>query len=95
MSNPHKDWLVQEQTALGKDISNPLWLAICPKLYGSSTPHHPQKIMSWLAHKVMACGKGRGKTIIGNQLTKDNINNLSKSWLVLSKRLQVKTNQNR
>ena len=30
----------------------------------------------------MACGKGRGKTIIGNQLTKDNINNLSKSWLV-------------
>ena len=30
----------------------------------------------------MACGKGSGKSIIGNQLTKDNINNLSKSWLV-------------
>ena len=30
----------------------------------------------------MACGKGSGKTIIGNQLTKDNIDNLSKSWLV-------------
>ena len=30
----------------------------------------------------MACGKGSGKTMIGNQLTKDNIDNLSKSWLV-------------
>ena len=30
----------------------------------------------------MACGKGSGKTIIGNRLTKDNIDNLSKSWLV-------------
>ena len=30
----------------------------------------------------MACGKGSRKTIIGNQLTKDNSNNLSKSWLV-------------
>ena len=37
---------------------------------------------SWLARKFMACGKGSWKTIIGNQLTKDNIDNLSKSWLV-------------
>ena len=56
-----------------------LWLAVCQKLHGSSAP---QKQMSWLARKIMACGKGRGKTIIGNQLTKDNIDNLSKSWLV-------------
>ena len=39
-------------------------------------------VKSWLARKIMACGKGCGKTIIGNQLTKDNIENLSKSWLV-------------
>ncbi|GJS19816.1 hypothetical protein Tco_0448448 [Tanacetum coccineum] len=25
MSNQHKDWLVQEQTALGKDFSNPFY----------------------------------------------------------------------
>ncbi|GJT27131.1 hypothetical protein Tco_0907406 [Tanacetum coccineum] len=25
MSNRHKDWLVQEQTALGKDFSNPFY----------------------------------------------------------------------
>ena len=49
---------------------------------------------SWLARKIMACGKGSGKTIIGNQLTKDNIDNLSKSWLVQSKRLLVKTKSN-
>ena len=30
----------------------------------------PKKIKSWLARKIMACGKGSGKTIIGNQLTK-------------------------
>ena len=37
--------------------------------------------MSWLARKIMACGKGSGKTIIGNQLTK--MLTLSiKSWLV-------------
>ena len=59
-----------------------------------SSPY-PNKMKGWLARKIMACGKGSGKAMIGNQLTKDNSNNLSKSWLVLSKRLQVKTNQNR
>ena len=49
---------------------------------------------SWLARKFMACGKGSGKTIIGIQLTKDNFDNLSKSWLVQSKRLLVKTKSN-
>ena len=39
-------------------------------------------VKSWLARKIMACGKGVGKTIIGNQLTKDNNYVLSKSWLV-------------
>ena len=56
------------------------WLAICPKLYGAQLTIS-LKVKSWLARKVMACGKGSRKTIIGNQLTKDNIYNLSKSWL--------------
>ncbi|GKD81565.1 hypothetical protein Tco_1348404 [Tanacetum coccineum] len=35
MSNQHKDWLVQEQTALGKGISNPLMaVMVCQKSYG-------------------------------------------------------------
>ena len=39
-------------------------------------------VKSWLARKIMDCGKGSGKTIIGNQLTKDNNYVISKSWLV-------------
>ena len=46
-----------------------------------SSPY-PKKMKGWLARKIMACGKGSGKSMIGNQLTKDNIDNLSKSWLV-------------
>ncbi|GKC71775.1 hypothetical protein Tco_1117658, partial [Tanacetum coccineum] len=44
MSNQHKDWLVQEQTALGKDFSNPFYgkgisnplmaVMVCQKPYG-------------------------------------------------------------
>lgn len=82
MSNTHKDWLIQEQTALGKDISNPFTACNLLKIVWFLNSPYPNKQMSWLARKIMACGKGCGKTIIGNQLTKDNINNLSKSWLV-------------
>ncbi|GKB88843.1 hypothetical protein Tco_0961115 [Tanacetum coccineum] len=32
MSNRHKDWLVQEQTALGKDFSNPFMADNLPKI---------------------------------------------------------------
>ena len=32
MSNPQQDWLVQEQTALGKDISKPLMACNLPKI---------------------------------------------------------------
>lgn len=70
MSNPHKDWLIQEQTALGKDISNPFMACNLPKIVWYLNSPYPIKRMSWLARKIMACGKGRGKTIIGNQLTK-------------------------
>ncbi|GJV89726.1 hypothetical protein Tco_1533664 [Tanacetum coccineum] len=39
MSNKHKDWLVQEQTALGKDFSNPLMADNLPKIVWLSTHH--------------------------------------------------------
>ena len=81
MSNPHKDWLIQEQTALGKDISKPLMACNLPKIVWFLNSPYPIKRMSWLARKIMACGKGSEKTIIGNQLTK--MLTLSiKSWLV-------------
>ncbi|GKC71696.1 hypothetical protein Tco_1117579 [Tanacetum coccineum] len=35
----HKDWLVQEQTALGKDFSNPLMADNLPKIVWLSTYH--------------------------------------------------------
>ncbi|GJS87768.1 hypothetical protein Tco_0770404 [Tanacetum coccineum] len=35
----HKDWLVQEQTALGKDFSNPLMADNLPKIIWLSTYH--------------------------------------------------------
>ncbi|GJR12534.1 hypothetical protein Tco_0795186 [Tanacetum coccineum] len=39
MSNRHKDWLVQEQTALGKDFSNPFMADNLPKIVWYSTHH--------------------------------------------------------
>ena len=70
MSKQQKDWLVQEQTALGKDISKPLMACNLPKIVWFLNSPYPIKQMSWLAQKIIACGKGRGKSIIGNQLTK-------------------------
>ncbi|GJS88570.1 hypothetical protein Tco_0771206 [Tanacetum coccineum] len=58
----HKDWLVQEQTALGKDFSNPLMADNLLKIVWLST-HHIWLVKSWLAHKFMDYGKGCGKTI--------------------------------
>ena len=78
MSNPHKDWLIQEQTALGKDISNPFMAYNLPKIVWFQLTIS-LKVKSWLARKFMACGKGSGKTVIGNRLTKDNNYVISKS----------------
>ena len=39
MSNPQKDWLIQEQTTLGKDISNPFMADNLPKIVWYSTHH--------------------------------------------------------
>jgi hypothetical protein len=65
-----KDWLVPEQTALGKDTSNPFTACNLPKIVWYLNSPYPKTRMSWLARKIMACGKGSGKSIIGNQLTK-------------------------
>ncbi|GJU87149.1 zf-CCHC domain-containing protein [Tanacetum coccineum] len=51
----HKDWLVQEQTALGKDFSNLLMADNLPKIVWLST-HHIWLVKSWLAYKFMVCG---------------------------------------
>ncbi|GJX00186.1 hypothetical protein Tco_0184099, partial [Tanacetum coccineum] len=39
VSNKYKDWLVQEQTALGKDFSNPFMADNLPKIVWLSTHH--------------------------------------------------------
>ena len=39
LSKPLKDWLIQEQTALGKDISKPLMADNLPKIVWDSTHH--------------------------------------------------------
>ncbi|GKA58680.1 hypothetical protein Tco_0757993 [Tanacetum coccineum] len=64
----HKDWLVQEQTALGKDFSNPLMADNLPKIVWLST-HHIWSVKSWLAHKVMDCGKGCAKGLTSPEQT--------------------------
>jgi hypothetical protein len=53
MYNPHKDWLIQEQTALGKDISNPFIAENLPKIVWYSTHHI-------LKSKELASPKGYG-----------------------------------
>ncbi|GJZ38450.1 hypothetical protein Tco_0585013 [Tanacetum coccineum] len=53
----YKDWLVKEQTALGKDFSNLLMADNLQKIVWLST-HHIWLVKSWLAHKFMDCGKG-------------------------------------
>ncbi|GKA99047.1 hypothetical protein Tco_0826984, partial [Tanacetum coccineum] len=53
MSNRHKDWLVQEQTALGKDFSNPFMADNLPKIIWLSTHHI-------YVCKELACPQGYG-----------------------------------
>nr|GEX49549.1 ribonuclease H-like domain-containing protein [Tanacetum cinerariifolium] len=63
MSNPHKNWLVQKQMALGKDSSNPLMADNLPKIIWYST-HNVTLMKSWLVQKQMALGQtATGKEI--------------------------------
>nr|GEV50626.1 copia protein [Tanacetum cinerariifolium] len=66
MSNPHKNWLVQKQTALGKDKSNPLMADNLPKIVWYST-HHITFMKSWLVQKQTALGQTTtGKEILNS-----------------------------
>nr|GFA64249.1 hypothetical protein [Tanacetum cinerariifolium] len=51
-----KNWLVQKQTAFGKDISNPLMADNLPKIVWFST-HHVTFMKSWLVQKQTALGQ--------------------------------------
>ena len=52
MSNPHKDWLVQEQTAPGKDFPNPFIVDNLLKNVWFSTHHIILCVKSWLVHML-------------------------------------------
>nr|GEV69797.1 hypothetical protein [Tanacetum cinerariifolium] len=69
MSNTHKNWLVQKQTALGKDKSNPLMADNLPKIVWFST-HHITLMKSWLVQKQKALGKDESKPLIVDSLLK-------------------------
>nr|GFB47594.1 hypothetical protein [Tanacetum cinerariifolium] len=59
-----KNWLVQKQTALGKDKLNPLMADNLPKIVWYST-HHITLMKSWLVQKQMALGQTTtGKEIL-------------------------------
>nr|GEX52564.1 hypothetical protein [Tanacetum cinerariifolium]GEY55347.1 hypothetical protein [Tanacetum cinerariifolium] len=69
MSNPYKNWLVQKQTALGKDKSNPLMADNLPKIVWYST-HHITLMKSWLVQKQTALGKYKSNSLMADNLPK-------------------------
>nr|GEV38566.1 hypothetical protein [Tanacetum cinerariifolium] len=86
MSNPHKNWLVQKQTALGKGKSNPLMADNLPKIVWYST-HHIPLMKSWLVQKQMALSKDKSNSLMADNLPKilwysTHHIPLMKSWLV-------------
>nr|GEW19634.1 hypothetical protein [Tanacetum cinerariifolium] len=64
-----KNWLVQRQTAFGKDISNPFMADNLPKIVWSST-HHVTCMKSWLVQKQTALGKDTSNPLIVDSLLK-------------------------
>nr|GEV86231.1 hypothetical protein [Tanacetum cinerariifolium] len=64
-----KNWLVQKQTAFGKDISNPFIADTLPKIVWSST-HHVTCMKSWLVQKQIALGKDTSNPSIVDSLLK-------------------------
>nr|GEW13647.1 hypothetical protein [Tanacetum cinerariifolium] len=86
MSNPHKNWLVQTQRALGKDKLNPLMADNLPKIVWYST-HNITLMKSWLIQKQTALGKDKSNPLMANNLPKivwysTHHITLMKSWLV-------------
>nr|GEX43407.1 hypothetical protein [Tanacetum cinerariifolium] len=64
-----KNWLVQKQTAFGKDISNPFMADNLPKLVWFST-HLVTFMKSWLVQKQTALGKDTSNPLIVDSLLK-------------------------
>nr|GFB11815.1 hypothetical protein [Tanacetum cinerariifolium] len=64
-----KNWLVQKQTAFGKDISNPFMADNLPKIVWFST-HHVTFMKSWLVQKQTALGKDTSNPLIVDSLLK-------------------------
>nr|GEU80627.1 copia protein [Tanacetum cinerariifolium] len=64
-----KNWLVQKQTAFGKDISNPFMADNLPKIVWFST-HHVTFMKSWLVQKQMVLGKDTSNPLIVDSLLK-------------------------
>nr|GEX59824.1 hypothetical protein [Tanacetum cinerariifolium] len=62
-------WLFQKQTALGKDISNPLMADNLPKIVWYST-HHITLMKSWLFQKQTALGKDSSNPLTVDSLLK-------------------------
>nr|GEU32597.1 putative ribonuclease H-like domain-containing protein [Tanacetum cinerariifolium] len=81
-----KTALVQKQTALGKDISNPLMADNLPKIVWYST-HHITFMKSWLVQKKVALGKDISNPLMADNLPKNvwySTHHIifMKSWLV-------------
>nr|GEW87585.1 hypothetical protein [Tanacetum cinerariifolium] len=79
-------WLVQKQTALGKDTSNSLMADNLPKIVWFST-HHINCMKSWLVQKQTALGKDTSNSLMADNLPKivwfsTHHINCMKSWLV-------------
>nr|GEY12355.1 hypothetical protein [Tanacetum cinerariifolium] len=86
MSNQHKNWLVQKQTALGKDSLNPLMAKNLPKIIWYLT-YHVSLMKSWLVQKQTALGKDSLNPLMAKNLPKiiwylTYHVSLMKSWLV-------------
>nr|GFA89557.1 hypothetical protein [Tanacetum cinerariifolium] len=64
-----KNWLVQRQTAFGKDISNPFMADYLPKIVWFSN-HHVTYMKSWLVQKQTALGKDNSNLLIVDSLLK-------------------------
>nr|GEZ86367.1 hypothetical protein [Tanacetum cinerariifolium] len=64
-----KSWLVQKQTALGKDKSNPLMADNLPKIVWYST-QHITLMKSWLVQKQTALGKDKSNPLMADNLPK-------------------------
>ncbi|GJT09623.1 putative reverse transcriptase domain-containing protein [Tanacetum coccineum] len=78
----HKDWLVQEQTALGKDFSNPLMADNLPKIVWLSTHHIcPTMYITFLVAKGLTTPELMANCFLEDELTMEEYSELVDSSL--------------